>query len=243
MAAHGLITPMPRYAVFSNLGAERPETYTWLKQLARLIPFPIKWLQPGSITNYALQSTVTRKTETEHLNRLFPQFYKAHGKTNIADRRCTTLFKILPIRRQHHRHIKSGVVCWLGISTDEAIRMRDSDLLYLTNRYPLIELKMSRQDCKQWLTDHGYPLPPKSSCVFCPFQKDAQWRDLQDNHPQLFQNACKLELAIQDRQNQIDPDGPQMFFHRSCVTLSEAKFTATDRTNGFGNDCSGFCGT
>ena len=43
-----------------------------------------------------------------------------------------------------------AVELWLGISTDEAIRIKDSQDRWMTNRYPLIEAGMSRRDCPDW---------------------------------------------------------------------------------------------
>ena len=42
-----------------------------------------------------------------------------------------------------------------GISTDEAIRLKDSPDRWMTNRYPLIEAGMPRRDCMNWLCPRG----------------------------------------------------------------------------------------
>ena len=44
----------------------------------------------------------------------------------------------------------TGVELWLGISTDEIIRVKTSRDRWMTNRYPLIEAGMSRRDCLDW---------------------------------------------------------------------------------------------
>lgn len=46
--------------------------------------------------------------------------------------------------------------------------------------------KMSRQDVIAWFVSHSLPVPPKSSCVFCPYQSDAAWSDMKDNEPEDF---------------------------------------------------------
>lgn len=55
---------------------------------------------------------------------------------------------------------------WLGISLDEVIRAKDSDVKYIDNHCPLLDLNMTRAHCVTWLEAHGLPVPPKSSCVF-----------------------------------------------------------------------------
>lgn len=67
---------------------------------------------------------------------------------------------------------------WLGISLDEVIRAKDSDVQYITNCFPLLDKQMSRADCIAWLTAHDLPVPPKSSCVFCPYHSRRAWQEL-----------------------------------------------------------------
>ena len=59
--------------------------------------------------------------------------------------------KIVRMRKGKHR-----VEQWMGISTDEALRMRDSPQKWILNRYPLIEMGMSRSDCIEWWREN-YP--------------------------------------------------------------------------------------
>jgi hypothetical protein len=68
---------------------------------------------------------------------------------------------------------------WIGISLDEWQRMKDSDVKYITHRWPLIEKRMTRADCVGWLTSHGIEIPPKSACTFCPFHDTGEWRRIQ----------------------------------------------------------------
>ena len=48
---------------------------------------------------------------------------------------------------------------WLGISTDETIRMKNSRDRWIANRYPLIGAGMSRRDClDRWAALYDRPL-------------------------------------------------------------------------------------
>ena len=97
----------------------------------------------------------------------------------IGRRQCTDNYKIGPIRKKirdllglkPRQRVPSGVTVelWLGISTDEAIRMKTSRDRWITNRYPLVEAAMSRQDCIDWwAARYDRPLE-RSACVACPF--------------------------------------------------------------------------
>lgn len=70
---------------------------------------------------------------------------------------------------------------WIGFSTDEIQRVSDKGFpAYLTARYPLLELSMSREDCERWLRTHGWGDVAKSACIGCPYTGNRQWRRLRD---------------------------------------------------------------
>ena len=54
---------------------------------------------------------------------------------------------------------------------------------------------MTRKNCKQFIRDHNLPVPIKSGCWFCPFQRNSQWRQLRRLHPDLYEKAKILEQA------------------------------------------------
>ena len=74
----------------------------------------------------------------------------------------------------------------MGISIDEIFRIKDSRVKWKTKRYPLIELNKSRTDCLRWMQENGYPKPPRSACVFCPFHNDIEWLRLKTKEPYEF---------------------------------------------------------
>src|SRR4029077_1681369 len=76
-------------------------------------------------------------------------------------RHCTRDYKIDPIiaklrdllaisvgRRVSRKPV---VEQWIGISTDEAHRMKPSRKVWIEHRWPLIEERRSRWDCLRWL--------------------------------------------------------------------------------------------
>jgi hypothetical protein len=88
----------------------------------------------------------------------------------------------------------------LGISLDEWRRMRtDSGISYTRLAYPLIDRRMSRMDCINVIQGAGLPVPPKSSCWFCPYHSLSGWRKLRREEPVLFQRVCDLEALLTAR--------------------------------------------
>jgi hypothetical protein len=168
----------------------------------------------------------------------------------MGRRQCTREYKIEPLVKQKRalmgyepRKRIPGGACetLIGISTDEALRVRTSDESWNTNLYPLIDLRMSRQDCLRWMERHGYPTPPKSSCIGCPYHSDIEWRLIKAD-PESWADALAMDLAI--REPVRDMRGRQ-FMHASRVPLAEVDLsTAEDhgQVDMFNNECEGMCG-
>lgn len=117
---------------------------------------------------------------------------------------------------QQHRYGRQ-VELWLGITTDEFQRAKDSDVGYITHRFPLLELGMSRADCLAWLAAHNLPSPGKSSCVFCPFLNRRAWQEMKREDGADWQHAVAVDMAIRD----VRPPG-QLFVHPKRLPLPDA---------------------
>jgi len=150
----------------------------------------------------------------------------ATGECGQLRRQCTHDWKIMPIRRfireeLERRGLKrtSGVVeLQLGISADEAGRMKDSDVAYITNVYPLANLRMRRADCITWLGNHGLPVPPKSSCTFCPYKSLVSWKEMKRVGGADWQKAVAVDHAIRNKRPLHGP----LFVHPNRRPLPEA---------------------
>lgn len=135
------------------------------------------------------------------------------------------------------------VIQWIGISTDEASRMKDSVVPYIRNEHPLIDLGMSREDCKEWMRHRGYPDPPRSACTGCPFHSDEEWLRLKQS-PEDFASAVRWEEELQAAAAQTPLDGVP-FLHSSCKPINEVDFRGRagyQQLSLFGNECEGLCG-
>lgn len=242
MAAEGLISAMPLEAVFADTHSEPEETYRYLAWLRSVLPFPVVTVSAGSLYEKAALLDTTKKLARKIATRVLPSFYVSNGAIQMSQRRCTSSYKIIPIRQHVRKYFRAGVQQWIGISTDEAGRMKDSQVSYIKNRYPLIELEMSRQDCIDWLDSKGYPVPPKSSCVFCPFHDDKAWSNLKLNHPADFERAVELERHMQANELVHDYASHTPYLHRSCKPLDQIQFRHEKQPDLFQNECFGMCG-
>src|SRR4029079_5587045 len=133
---------------------------------------------------------------------------------------------------------------WIGISTDEAHRMKPARESYIGNRWPLIEMRMSRWDCLLWLDRQGNSRPIKSACTFCPYRDNAGWREMRETAPAEWQEAVMVDPHIREHMPRMKKS--KAFIHRSLVPLDQVDLRNDyERGQGdlFGNECTGLCGT
>lgn len=136
----------------------------------------------------------------------------------------------------------------IGISLDEIHRANRKPQPYENLVYPLVGigeetgLKLTRLDCERVIRDAGLPVPPKSSCYFCPLHTPQTWADMRRDEPDLFEKAADLETHLRDR-NLRDGNGP-VFLTRFGIPLREAIDEGQDTMFDEDGSCdSGWCFT
>ena len=254
MAAVGEITPMPTAAIFADTGDEPANVYAWLDWLEKQLPYPVYRVQKGVISTDSLRILTSKKSGKKYLRTLIPAFTKQpNGSIGLLGRKCTRNYKVDMIIRKARElgAIKRGqktigVVQWIGISVDEAHRMKDSHVKWAENRWPLIEKNMTRKACLAWMKARGYPEPPRSACVYCPFHSDAEWRRLRDDEPLEFERAVKFEKDLQHAATKQEALTGVPYLTRRCVPLDTVDFDENkpgyEQLSMFGNECEGLCG-
>jgi len=262
MAAHGEIEPRLDAAIFADTQAEPAGVYRWLDWLEDAIaaapyPFPVRRVTAGHLGQKALQMRVTQDGRRYSRCDLPVYTRNADGERGLVQRKCTYDFKLRPIWKEARRiagikRTRKGepptVTQWIGISWDELQRVRDPldpANPWSQRRYPLVERRIRRGDCLRWMESHGYPLPPRSACEFCPFHSDAEWRRMQSEDPEAFDRAVQFERALQHAKAQSYGFRTVPYLHSSLVPLDKVDFsTAEDRgqLGLFQGECEGMCG-
>lgn len=113
-----------------------------------------------------------------------------------TQRWCTSDWKIKVILD----HVKPPCFQLIGIDASEAHRAKFSCNNGIENRFPLLEWEIDRQGCVDIIKAHGLPVPMKSGCFICPFQRRSQWKELRRVHPDLFCKAKRLEDKVVENQ-------------------------------------------
>ncbi|BCH19533.1 hypothetical protein MesoLjLa_63840 (plasmid) [Mesorhizobium sp. L-2-11] len=251
MAAHGHFGSLD-CAIFADTGWEPAAVYEHLRWLMspNVLPFPVHIVSARNLRESLIAAGDGKRWAS------IPAFTRTvdrRGNISIGmiRRQCTTTSKIEPIRRKvrelagltRKRSPTYPVVHqWLGISMDEVVRMKPSRAAWQLNRFPLIESRMTRKDCLDWLKSHGYPKPPKSACIGCPFHSDAMWRSMRNNDRAAWDDAVEVDRAIRTGLRGIRGE---VFLHRSGVPLDEVDLsTAADhgQLDLWPNECEGMCG-
>ena len=257
MALHREIGPMPDAIINSDPGDELQGTYRhalWLEQeVARLSNGQVRWINTSK--GERLSDSIRRRAEGNaglrqdgKPNRFVSApFFTGNG--GQGRRQCTREFKVEPLikvqrglmgYKPRQRIPVGSCEIWIGFSTDEVVRAGPAFERWAVHRFPLLEQRMSRWDCEQWLRRHGYAVPPKSACIFCPYRSDHEWRWMRDNEPESWAKAVAIDEMIRNTPGMRQRE----YLHDSRKPLSEVDLsTAEDRGQGsLLSVCEGHCG-
>lgn len=245
MALHGELTPRPAAAIFADTGWEPASVYAhlaWLEGVLTEHRVPLYRVSGGDLRADALAYAAGNLRGGWRL----PLFVRGRdGEAGMLGRQCTRNYKIRPIQRQVkallREHGVSSAVQWIGISLDEATRMKPSDYAPITNRWPLVERRMTRADCLLWLERHGYAQPPKSACIGCPLHGDAEWRAIRSD-PAAWTDAIAVDESIRSLPGK---NGINAYLHRSLMPLPMVDLrTRAERgqLSLWDQECTGMCG-
>jgi hypothetical protein len=209
MAALGEL-PKPDYAIHADTRHEMSGTYAHAEKWT-------PWLLERGIKVITVSADNTSPTYPGAGQGIkIPAF----GEKGQTKRQCTNDWKIRPIRKFVRRLIdsprSSHVDMWQGISIDEWQRMRSSDVNYISNVYPLVDRRMSRASCVNWLETKGLDIPPKSSCTFCPYHSGPTWKELKRDGGSDWMEAVNVDADIRNK------FPGRVYLHRARVNLPNA---------------------
>lgn len=125
-------------------------------------------------------------------------------------RNCTMDFKVRVVRKwlkAHGATKDDPATVGVGISVDESSRINNRRAEpYERPTYPLVDLHLNRSDCARIIRSAGLPVPPKSSCYFCPFHRPSTWAEMREERPDLFDRAAALENTLNERRTMLGKD-------------------------------------
>jgi len=242
--------PRADFALFADVGAEPPWVYRHLEALKEISDIPIyTCAAEGPTLDDVVKRTdgfipipaYTLDTRTD--------------KRGILRRQCSREFKITPCAQwvrghlgyQPRQRIKEKVQCLLGISIEEAMRMKPSRYPFIVNDYPLVDARIPRGECIDILKRHDWPMDDlaKSACTFCSYHDDAHWLKMKEGNEEeraAFEEACQVDEMIRNR-TKAGAERP-IFLHHSCKPLRSLDFSQEKNQLKFDfmQECDGICG-
>jgi len=182
--------------VFADTGWERSDIISQTHEIKKYVEgngfkFSVVQSKYGPLEDY-LYNNLTKKENKGFL----PIPYHSKDK-GIGMRQCTHQFKIWPINQFLKKTYGSvGRIAQLGIHINEAERIKEPRNKKDTNRFPLVDLRLSRNDCLKIVAEVGLPLPPKSACVGCPYLPASRFIELNHENPKDFERAEKIDTLM-----------------------------------------------
>ncbi len=258
LANDGCFGRKPDVAIFADTGWEPPAVYKNVEWLESELSFNVVSVS----ANRSLKEDVEAGVNARGRPWLsIPAFLSDPDGTpaGMNWRQCTTDYKINPIRSEVRTllgiparspvSMATSVEMWLGITTDEAERMRVSPDQWIVNCYPLIDLSMSREDCINWFNEN-YPERelPRSACIGCPYRSAEGWLQLRKSDRDSFDDAVRIDESLRaSGHNATAMFRNRVFLHSRRVPLREAVEADAaeydmNREGHWGNECAGICG-
>lgn len=242
--------PWPDAIIYADTGDDGPATGAHIDQMEAKVRQAtnhcqfIRVGQPEKLSDMIRRRAVEPAKDGKRF--IAAPFYTDGG--GQGRRQCTREYKIEPIEKEQRRLLgfkprqiipPGSCEVNIGISTDEVQRAGSAFARWCVNRYPLLELRMSRRDCIAWLEKRGIPVPPKSACFFCPYRSNLEWRRLQTEQPEQFAAAVEIDRLIRTTPSMRRSE----YLHQKRVPLDTIDFAnAEDNGQGFLSHCDGGCG-
>lgn len=256
MIEHGEL-PMVDCAIFSDTMSEPKKVYEHLDWLEKQLSYPIYRVQWRNLKEDVISAS---KGEYKTFAAPFFSLNEKTGKRGMLMRQCTVDYKIKPVTQKIRQLLgyskgqkvkkNTKVDLVMGISYDELQRMKINTLKYIENQYPLVEKKIRRHKCIEWMENNNYPKPPRSACTFCPYHSNQEWRKIKENKEE-WAEVIKLDQSIRKQEQfKKNKDGSNFFdsklyLHRDCKPIDEVDLRDKDEKTGqysLLDECEGMCG-
>lgn len=228
--------PRPDRVVIADTGREKQSTWDYLEEIVQPrmtrigLPVEIASRRLAYVDLYGHNGDLLLPVYTARGK--LSAFCSDEWKANVVNRymKLTTLgytpsdIDIMPhadiMQAMKRRAI--GYVSWIGFALDERQRIKGRD----QRAFPLVDLALTKTDCRAIITNAGLPLPPPSSCWMCPNMSNAEWRYVRDTYPSDFERACRLDEDIREEDQERGHAG--VWLHHTRVPLRAADLDADD---------------
>ena len=195
---------MPFEFVFSDTGAELPETYSYFERLEHVLGVSVT-----RVSAFEMLDVAKKPGRTPFDVVLYEHF--AGFLPGPHSRWCTRMLKIHPFENFIGT---DPAFSYIAIRADESRRgytgtgakpVVISEKPNITPVYPFRDEGFAIADIQRILDESGLGLPEyyewrsRSGCYFCFYQQIAEWQGLSERHPNLFEKAKAYEKKSETR--------------------------------------------
>ena len=108
----------------------------------------------------------------------------------------------------------------MGFSFEEKQRCKDSPNPMFVNRFPLVDMGLTRADNYAYILDVWGLDTKASACCFCPFHRNHFFEHLKEHQPQTYASLLEVDELLRDR-NPKPPMDSDLFISRSRKRLAD----------------------
>jgi len=156
------------------------------------------------------------------------------GKKGKMRQTCTSAYKVKPMRRLIREFMSQQfginpkatrgipkVETWIGFSADEKGRAdrAKSDVKFVTLRFPLIEMGITKQGVETFFRDNNLESPPPSVCNACFANGLATLKEMYYNRPDDWEKAVAIDESVRDMTQVGIKD--EVFVSQTLISLKE----------------------
>jgi len=252
MSAKGDLPPVD-VAIFSDTGWEPKAVYEWLDWLETQLPFPVHRVAKSNIREDQIEARALGQAVEGKRWASMPYYIKnPDGSRGMVRRQCTSEYKIQPIEKfiksqilglKHRQRMPKEHVIdqWFGISLDEIQRCKVPFVdKWRRNVYPLVERRMTRGHCLEWMAENNFPPPPRSACIGCPFHSDEEWQRIKNGPADEWESLVEFDKAVRHAEGMRG----ETYLHRSCLPIDQVNFQTAEEAGQMSllDECEGMCG-
>lgn len=174
--------------IYCDVGKEFPQMYDHIAKLEKYIGQKITVLKSEKNYDYYMFDHI--KTKGKNIGQ------KGYSWAGIKQRWCTSKLKTDVIQKYlKEKYGKNEVIQYVGIACDETKRIKNDPKII----YPLVEYKMTEQDCLEYCYSKGfdwgglYKIFKRVSCWCCPLQSLNELRKLRKYFPNLWDELREMD--------------------------------------------------
>ena len=108
----------------------------------------------------------------------------------------------------------------MGFSAEESRRCKESPNPMFVNKFPLVEMGLTRADHFAYIKDVWGLETKASACSFCPFHKNYFFKFLRENEPEQYAQVVGVDELLRDK-NPKPPMDSDLFISRSRKRLMD----------------------